>query len=274
MRGDSSGCKRGVKRHVNERITISIVTHNSRHIFDVLDHLKKELGANSNYDIHLFDNASKEEYLKRLEDYSSLITLHRSSENKGFGYGHNQVFEQSTSKYGIIFNPDITVEKKDLDQMLQRLKEEQVAAVCPKVLNPDGTTQYLVRRKLDVFDYMLRFIPFQFVKKLFDKRLSYFECRDLPDDQTSFIKMGSGCFMMIDIEKFREVGGFDERYFMYFEDNDLCLSFGKKGYKILYTPFETVIHLYEKGAHKNQKLFKIFLQSMAKFFNKWGWRFF
>ena len=142
------------------------------------------------------------------------------------------------------------------------------------MLNADGSIQYLVRQKLDVFDYMLRFVPIQFIKNIFDKRLAYYECRDLPEDRTSHIKMGSGCFMVIDVDKYRQIQGFDERFFMYFEDNDLCLRFGQKGYKILYTPFETVTHLYEKGAHKNIKLFRIFMQSMFRFFNKWGWRFF
>lgn len=259
---------------MNDRITISIVTHNSRHIFDVLDNLKLELGLESIYDIHIFDNASEQEYINQLELYGSFITIHKSEENKGFGYGHNQILKIVDTQYAVIFNPDVLLTKEALDKMLQRIQEEPLAAVCPKVLNSDGTTQYLVRQKLDVFDYMLRFVPFQSVKKLFDKRLRYYECRDLPDDQTSYIKMGSGCFMVINIDKFKQIGGFDERFFMYFEDNDLCLSFGKVGYKILYTPFETVTHLYEKGAHKNKKLFKIFMQSMIKFFNKWGWRFF
>ncbi|ALS03183.1 glycosyl transferase family 2 [Enterococcus silesiacus] len=260
---------------MNDRITISIVTHNSRHIFDVLDNLKTELGLASNYEIHIFDNASQTNYIEQLESYGSFITLHTSAENKGFGYGHNQVLTKVSTRYAVIFNPDVLITKEALDNVVQRMREDgQLAAVCPKVLNSDGTTQYLVRQKLDVFDYMLRFVPFQAIKKLFDKRLSYYECRDLPDNQTSYIKMGSGCFMVIDIDKFNQIGGFDERFFMYFEDNDLCLRFGKAGYKILYTPFETVIHLYEKGAHKSKKLFKIFLQSMIKFFNKWGWRFF
>ena len=88
-----------------------------------------------------------------------------------------------------------------LDRLLDRIKiDKNIAVVSPKVLNEDGTTQYLVRQKLDVFDYMLRFIPFQFVKKIFDKRLSIYECRDLSDTETTDIKMGSGCFMLIDRE--------------------------------------------------------------------------
>ncbi len=57
--------------------------------------------------------------------------------------------------------------KTVLDRLLDRIKiDKNIAVVSPKVLNEDGTTQYLVRQKLDVFDYVLRFIPFQFVKKI------------------------------------------------------------------------------------------------------------
>lgn len=260
---------------MNEKIAISIVTYNSRHIFKVLDNLKAELADSSNYEIHIFDNHSDDDYIKQLKSYEPFIILHHYGENKGFGFGHNLIFQQLSTKYGIVFNPDVLVTKDALDKMVERIKEnKELAMVCPKVLNTDGTTQYLVRQKLDVFDYMLRFVPFGFVKRLFDKRLSYYECRDLPDNQTSFIKMGSGCFMLIDVEKYKEIGGFDERFFMYFEDNDLCLRFGQAGYKILYTPFEPVTHIYEKAAHKSFSSFKVFMQSMYKFFNKWGWRFF
>lgn len=65
------------------------------------------------------------------------------------------------------------------------------------------------------------------------------------------IKMGLGCFMLIDCEKFVEIGGFDECFFMYFEDNDLCLCFGKVGYWIFYMFFEMVVYMYEKGVYKS-----------------------
>ena len=158
--------------------------------------------------------------------------------------------------------------------MLDKLAKTQAAMVCPKVLNSDLTTQHLVRNRLTVFDYMLRFMPTVFTKRFFDKRLAKFECRDLPDDRDSYVKMASGCFLVVDLAKFQAIGGFDERFFMYFEDNDLSLRFGAAQEKILYTPFASVIHLYGKGAHKNGKLFRIFLQSMRRFFQKWGWQFF
>ena len=188
---------------MQEMVTISIVTYNSRYIFNVLDQLKAELGTDSIYDIHIYDNHSETAYLEKLTTYEPFITIHRAEENQGFGHGHNQVLFNASTKYAIIFNPDVLVTKDVLDRLLDRIKiDKNIAVVSPKVLNEDGTTQYLVRQKLDVFDYMLRFIPFQFVKKIFDKRLSIYECRDLSDTETTDIKMGSGCFMLIDREKF------------------------------------------------------------------------
>ena len=186
---------------MQEMVTISIVTYNSRYIFNVLDQLKAELGTDSIYDIHIYDNHSETAYLEKLTTYEPFITIHRAEENQGFGHGHNQVLFNASTKYAIIFNPDVLVTKDVLDRLLNRIKiDKNIAVVSPKVLNEDGTTQYLVRQKLDVFDYMLRFIPFQFVKKIFDKRLSIYECRDLSDTETTDIKMGSGCFMLIDRE--------------------------------------------------------------------------
>jgi len=109
---------------------------------------------------------------------------------------------------------------------------------------------------------------------MFDNRLAKYECRELPDDEIVPVRIGSGCCMLIKKDVFNAISGFDERYFMYFEDYDLCLELEKNGYKVLYNPFVKFIHYYGKEAHKNQKLFKIFITSMIKFFNKWGWKLF
>lgn len=258
----------------NLPVIISIVTHNSQDIFHVLEHLQREIGNDATYQVVIYDNHSDKEYVEQLKKFQPWIQVVCGEENAGFGHGHNRILLQTSAKYGIIFNPDILVTKDTLDRLLQLLQQSnELAAVVPKVLNEDGTTQYLVRHKLTVFDYLLRFIPFSFVKKLFDRRLADYECRFLPDDQTSYITMGSGCFLFIDIDKFKAINGFDEQFFMYFEDNDLCLRWQQKGDKILYTPFETVTHLYGKGAHRSWPLFKVFMKSMKQFFDKWGWKF-
>lgn len=256
-----------------EKILINIVTHNSRDIFKTLDHLQQATALDDRFKVIIFDNQSEKKYLDKIRRYP-FVEIREAKENLGFGHGHNQVFLNAKETYGIICNPDIIITKEVLQRLVERIENTDAAIVVPKVINEDGTTQYLVRRQLSVFDYFLRFVPFKFVKQLFQKRLANYECRDLPDDRISNIRMGSGCFMVIDIEKYKAVGGFDERFFMYFEDNDLCLKMEQAGYNILYTPFEQVVHLYGKGAHRSKQLFFVFIHSMFKFFNKWGWKLF
>lgn len=258
-------------------ILISIVTANSKKIFQTLDTIIATIGEEPAIEFQIFDNNSTPEYQKRLREYLKypFMNIYFNNENRGFGFGHNHTLLQSAAKYAVIFNPDILVDEQTVIDLVALLETHpECAMLAPKILNEDGTTQYLIRQRLALFDYVLRFIPFKFVKKMFDRRLNRFECRDLPEDRDSYVRMISGSFMVVDVAKFKSINGFDTRYFMYFEDNDLCLSFEKANEKILYTPRYSAIHLYEKGAHRNFKLFRIFLNSMMKFFHKWGWTFF
>ena len=254
-------------------MVISIVTYNSKHIFDVLDNLKKEIGNEPNIRVAVFDNNSSNEFRNQLKQYSDFANITFYHENNGFGFGHNYNLLNADEKYFLIFNPDIIVTKENLYNMVTVMEnDESIALLVPKVLNEDGSIQHLMRRRVTVFDYALRFIPFDFVKKLFAKRLATYECRDIPQDRFVDINMGSGCFMLIRGDIYKEINGFDERYFMYFEDTDLCLMLKKRNRRVVYTPFSFVVHFYERGSHKNWKLFKIFVKSMVKFFNKWGWK--
>ncbi|MFS7003818.1 glycosyltransferase family 2 protein [Carnobacterium maltaromaticum] len=260
---------------IEPEIRVSIVTYNSKHIFKVLENIREQFKMDERYKFVIFDNNSSEEYKEKLKMYDDIVELVFFDENKGFGFGHNYNLLNATEKYFLVFNPDIILLKESVDKMVAIMeKEEPVSMVVPKVLNSDGTKQYLVRDRVSVFDYALRFIPFRFVKKIFDKRLSSYECRDLSDIENTKITIGSGCFMLIRSSAYKQAGGFDERYFMYFEDYDLCRTINKNNGIIIYTPFSEVTHFYEKGAHKNKNLFKIFMSSMRKFFSKWGWKLF
>lgn len=259
---------------IDNKITISIVTYNSKDIFKTLDGLTKEILPNFPCKMMIFDNHSSEEFKKKLEKYESdQVKINFYNENKGFGFGHNYNAKNCDTEYFLICNPDILVDEKNFAILWEYLQKNNNLMLAPKVVYPNGEMQYLVRRRLAVFDYILRFIPFNFVKKLFNKRLSYFECRDLTEEIQE-IQFASGCFMFTRTKDFLEVGGFDERFFMYFEDNDLCQKYRQSGKEIIYNPQAKVIHFYGKEAHKSSKVFKIFLNSMRQYFNKWGWKFF
>ncbi|MBP3041448.1 glycosyltransferase [Bacillaceae bacterium Marseille-Q3522] len=257
------------------KIAVSIVTYNSKHIFHVLDNLKKEFASDPSFRFLIFDNHSCEEYQNKLRKYEGFAEITYYHENKGFGFGHNYNLLSSSEKYFLVFNPDIILEKAEIEKMIALLEEERtVSLLVPQIRNQDGTIQHLMRDRVSVFDYFLRFVPFRFIKKLFAKRLASYECRNIPHDRNVDIRIGSGCFMLIRGADFKAINGFDDRYFMYFEDYDLCLEFEKRKKRVVYTPFSSVIHFYERGAHKNTRLFKIFMKSMFQFFQKWGWKLF
>ncbi|MFS7412862.1 glycosyltransferase family 2 protein [Carnobacterium maltaromaticum] len=254
-------------------VLVSIVTYNSKHMFDVLDQLKSEFATHKQFKFVIFDNNSSIEYQEKLKTYIPFVSVNFHSENSGFGFGHNYNLLQAKEDYFLVLNPDVMLKKEDLLNMMKIMEtSNQIGLTVPRVLNSDGTPQYLIRNRVSVFDYALRFTPIKFIKKLFNKRLSRYECRDLPLDKNIPVRIGSGCFMLLSSKAYKEIGGFDDRYFMYFEDYDLCLELEKRNYQIIYCPSATIIHFYEKEAHKNRKLFKIFMQSMYKFFNKWGWK--
>ncbi|GKQ43150.1 glycosyl transferase family 2 [Companilactobacillus sp. RD055328] len=257
-------------------VTVSIVTFNSKYIFKTLDSFISDVIDNFPVKIIVHDNGSDEKYLQRLNEYKSeAIQVVESTENLGFGHGHNQTLADVDTDYFLICNPDIIISRNAFEKMYNYLGEsdENVAMLTPKIVGPNGEVQYLIRKKLDIFDYMLRFIPFGFVKKMFSKRLAAYECRDL-DDSRQIIKYGSGAFMFTRTDVIKQIKGFDERFFMYFEDNDLCDKINHNGNTIMYIPDAVVTHFYGKESHRSFRGFKIFMKSMGQYFNKWGWRFF
>lgn len=258
-------------------LAISIVTYNSKEIFKTLNSLQKELKDHPEVEVYVFDNHSSEEYQKKLREYESdHFTITFFAENKGFGFGHNYNARLANEELFLVCNPDVLINQKSVALMVDYMKKHpEVSLTAPKVLNADGTPQYLMRQKLDVFDYMIRFVPFKAVKKIFDDRLSKYECREVTDsDEIQEVLFVSGCFMLFQKKDFDAINGFDERFFMYFEDNDICRRLRDAGGKIIYLPQATIIHFYGKEAHKSRKIFGIFMRSMKTYFDKWGWQFF
>ena len=85
------------------------------------------------------------------------------------------------------------------------------------------------------------------------------------------VPFGQGSFLVIKTELFKRINGFDERYFMYMEDADLCKRVNQVS-KLMYFPGATVVHKWQRGSHKNKKLFKYHIESMRHYFKKWGYK--
>jgi len=144
--------------------------------------------------------------------------------------------------------------------------------LSPKILNEDGTIQGLNKRYPTVLDLFLRrFVP-RNLQGLFKKRLDYYEMRDVGYDIMYDVEFLSGAFMFCRTDLLKSIGGFDPRYFLYFEDVDLCRRI-QRTHRTVYFPDVSVTHYWERSAHKNWTYTVHFIKGAQTYFNQWGYRF-
>ena len=193
--------------------------------------------------------------------------------NLGYGKAHNIALRDSAyhkTEMHLVLNSDIRVAAEDIDAMHDwMLTNPQVGQLMPKVLNPDGSQQYLAKRlptPLDVFGR--RFLP----KWMMRSRNTRYELRDMDLSRPINAPYLSGCFMMLRTKAVVEAGLFDERYFMYPEDMDLTRTI-HRNYLTLYYPAWTIVHEHAQASYKDKHMLRIHIQNMCRYFNKWGWFF-
>ena len=194
------------------------------------------------------------------------------SVNLGYGAGHNIAIRESIdigATYHIVVNPDIYFEEGVIEKLIIYMnKYSEVGLVMPRVLYPNGELQYLCKLLPTPFDLLFRrFLPW---RRYVEKKNEKYELRFTNYSREMEVPSLSGCFMFVRIAVLKKVGGFDERYFMYAEDLDLCRRIGKVS-RTMYYPNVVVYHEYAKGSYKNRRLLRYHLSSVVKYFNKWGW---
>lgn len=198
-----------------------------------------------------------------------------SGENLGFGRGHNVALfaHHNSSEYQLILNPDVCFAPEVPSALYCFMNNNlDVGLVMPKVLYPNGTNQHLCKQFPSPLDLLSRRFLGKFGRFLFKSQLSRYELQHLHMGTAREVPCLSGCFMFMRSAVLDEVGFFDDRYFMYMEDVDLCRRIGMK-YKTVYYPDVVVTHGYVKGSYRNIKLLTYHLQSAFKYFMKWGWIF-
>ncbi len=256
---------------MNNQISCSIVTfHNpTKEIIKLLNCLIPSCVTK----IFIVDNSLNDD-LQETQKLSNKIEYIHNKKNLGYGAGHNIALQKSLKsgfKYHIIINPDISFEPKTIEILENYMNNNQlVGLVMPKILYPNGDVQYLCKLLPTPIDLIIRrFIPI----KSFQRRMNNkYELRFTNYNSEMEVPSLSGCFMFIRCEILGQSGIFDERYFMYAEDFDLCRRIGMLSKTIFY-PNAQVYHSYEKGSYKNKKLLKYHICSIVKYFNKWGWFF-
>ena len=263
-------------------LNISIVLYRPAWEQEVLPLLKELLRVKNLRKIYLLDNTEPE--YRKSETAQQKETLARQfgteklrymamGENMGYGRAHNVALRESAyyrTELHLVMNSDIRVKAEDIDAMHEwMLVHPEVGQLMPKVLNPDGTQQYLAKRlpaPIDVFGR--RFLPAWMVAR----RNRRYELRDMDLSRPVNAPYLSGCFMLLRTKAAVEAGLFDERYFMYPEDIDLTRTI-HRNYLTLYYPEWTIVHDHARSSYKDKHMLRIHIQNMCLYFNKWGWLF-
>lgn len=252
-------------------ITASIVTFNTK-----IDDLQKVIDSffNCKLSLHMYisDNSPNDKlriFFKELNNPN--ITYIYNNKNGGYGWGHNRIKNhiENNSKYHLILNPDIYFGKNVLEKIFEYMeKNHDVGQIMPMVKYPDGDIQYLCKEYPTPKDLFLRkFCP---IKSIVEKNDYRYEMRGTGYNRIMEVPILSGCFMFFRTKAFLEVGGFDERFFMYLEDFDLTRRIGEK-YKTIFFPEVEIIHAHAKESYKSRKMMIEHIKSAIKYFNKWGW---
>lgn len=187
---------------------------------------------------------------------SEKLELIRNEAPKGFGANHNAAFIRCRSEYFCVLNPDIEFTQNPFPDLLRSLRSDTTRIVAPAVLSPQGKVEDSVRRFPSVWRLLKRFVGLTDAYK-FSLNTAEFT----PD-------WVAGMFMLFPAEFYKKLDGFDESYYMYCEDVDICQRSWVTGRGVLVNPKVSVIHNARRASHKNLRHLGWHLHSLVQFLSK------
>lgn len=255
-------------RNELRRLNVSIVTYNTEaaELLPFINQIQQSDNINT---IFVIDNSPNASLLAQLPTHS--VYYHKTNENVGFGAAHNIALREShraNIPFHLVLNPDVTLSSKIVDLCLEAIRARpDVALLMPHVMNPDGTTQKLAKLLPSPGILLAR----RLFGKLLPKRINGSYELDRYDYKAELdVPALSGCFMLMRTGAVASAGYFDERFFMYMEDFDLCRRLQSIGRTICW-PKASITHQHDRGSYRNLSLLLVHARSAYIYFSKWGW---
>ena len=252
------------------RISVIIVSYNTREI--LLNCLRSVYSSAGDVDAEVFvvDNASTDGTVDAIHREFPKCTVIANETNVGFSRANNQAVRVCSGRYILLLNPDTVVEPDVLAKMVTLMDEQRdVGMVSCKLVTQDGSLDLACRRAFpSLWDGFCRASGLsQWFPK--SRLLAGYNLTYLDEHKTCEVDAVNGAFMFARREAVEEVGLLDEDYFMYCEDLDWCFRFGRSGWKVVYHPAATTVHLKgQSGNPKSSAMIRELFRSTKLFYRK------
>lgn len=181
------------------------------------------------------------------------VVVIKNARPLGFGANHNQAFERSTGEFFCVLNPDIRLAHDPFPALRNALAERGVGLSAPRVLNPEGLPEDSAR-------------PFPSPMMILLKAFRLGQGRPyVVGTQTLYPDWVAGMCMLLRAAQFKQLGGFDTRYFLYYEDVDLCARLRLSGMQVVLTPAAQVTHAAQRASHRKLRYLVWHVRSFLRF---------
>jgi len=257
------------------RVSFITVNHGTPHFIRSLLQGVETIRPDFDFEYLVVDNASGDGTPEMVREQFPWATVIASPENLGFGGGNNLGLKAARGEYIFLCNPDLVLLEGELESWLYWMDAHpDVGISCPRVINPDGSDQHATYRFPKALTPLYRR---SFVGRLpFARReLNRYLMEDMDRDVEQDVDWVFGAAMLIRRELLERIGLFDERFFMYFEDADLCRRVWESGSRVCYTPVARVIHYHKRESRTRypwqaftNRLTRIHWNSGMKYFLK------
>lgn len=258
-------------KRVKPDLSIIIVNYNVKEFLaNCIDSIWRAAGT-LDVEIIIVDNASTDGSRPFLEKHFSQLTYIWNEQNVGFGAANNQAISIAQGEHILLLNPDTILQENTLEVMHSFMNEHPDTGLAGcKILNPDGTFAPESRRSVPTISNS--FYKTLGLAALFPKSRAFsdYYLGWMDPGEQSEVPVLSGSFMYFRGSVLKQLGGFDERFFMYGEDIDLCVRIAQKGYNIVYLPSTSIIHYKGESSKKDDiRYIRHFNEAMILFFKKY-----
>lgn len=252
-----------------KKLSIIIVNYNVTKLLAACIQSIESYARTIDYEIIVIDNASTDTTWKALRLQFPKVQFISLEENIGFSKANNKAIENAKGEYLLILNPDTELESLGLVEVLEFADNHpKLGCVGVRMHNAEG--EFLPESKRSVPDIINSF------EKLFlptfisykNKRKNYYRS-DIPEEAIAPVEVITGAFMLIKKATYTEVGGLDNRYFMYGEDIDLCYTLLRQGYQNYYYGAYSILHHKGQSTIKDMSYIKNFYGAMHLFLDKY-----